>query len=142
MVLQSENNYLNLGMAGRPPLFESPEQLETAVKQYFSDISNSPYTITGIALWLGFADRQSLYDYQERPEYSCIIKELRTRVENGYEQRLFANNPTGAIFALKNMGWRDKVETGFTNSNGEDVQPQIIFQPAPNCNEISNPTEE
>ena len=96
---------------GRPPKFETPEQLETAVKEYFDDVTNKPFTITGVALWLGFADRQSLYDYQERDQYSCIIKELRTRVENGYEKRLFENNPTGAIFALKNMGWKDKTET-------------------------------
>ena len=33
------------------------------------------------------------------------------KIENGYEKRLFENNPTGSIFALKNMGWKDKTET-------------------------------
>jgi len=107
---------------GRPPKFSSPEQLEQAVNDYFSDESNHPFTITGVALWLGFVDRQSLYDYQEREEYSCIIKELRTRVENGYEKRLFENNPTGSIFALKNMGWKDKTETELTGKDGGPLQ--------------------
>ena len=97
-------------MAGRPALFNSPEQLRQAIDQYFSDQSNRPFTVTGLALYLGFCDRQSLYDYQEREEYSCLIKEARLRVENEYEQALFGKMPTGAIFALKNMGWKDKSE--------------------------------
>ena len=28
-------------------------------------------------------------------------------VENEYEYKLQQNNPTGAIFALKNMNWKD-----------------------------------
>lgn len=69
-----------------------------------------PPTITGLALYLGFASRQSLYDYEKRGEYSYIIKNARLRVEKGYELRLHGNNPTGSIFALKNMGWYDKQE--------------------------------
>jgi hypothetical protein len=61
-------------------------------------------------LHLGFASRQSFYDYEERGEYSYIIKNARLRVEKGYELRLHGNNPTGSIFALKNMGWSDKQE--------------------------------
>ncbi len=106
---------------GRPPKFNTPEEMEQAVKAYFEDVENMPFTITGITLWLGFSDRQSLYDYQEKDGFTCIVKELRTRVENNYEKRLFENNPTGAIFALKNMGWRDKVETGLTDKEGNDV---------------------
>ena len=31
-------------------------------------------------------------------------------VENRYEKALSQQGPTGAIFALKNMGWNDKQE--------------------------------
>ena len=31
-------------------------------------------------------------------------------VENGYEMALRENNAAGSIFALKNMGWKDKTE--------------------------------
>ena len=31
-------------------------------------------------------------------------------VECEYEKRLAGQSPTGAIFALKNMGWKDKSE--------------------------------
>ena len=123
-------------MAGRPPLFENADQLSQAIADYF-DLHPDDATITGLALYLGFSDRQSLYDYEKKPEYSCIIKTARLQVENGYELALRSKAYPGAIFALKNMGWRDKVETGFTDSEGKDVRPQFIFQPAPNCKPIA-----
>ena len=102
---------------GRPSLFKSAEDLKDAIDAYFLD-KDQIHTITGLALHLGFSDRQSLYDYQERPEFSCIIKKARLRIENVYEQRLLSNSPTGSIFALKNMGWKDKVETEHSGSMG------------------------
>ena len=65
-----------------------------------------------------------------------VIKRAKLAVENSYEM----SGGTFDIFALKNMGWRDKVETGFTDGEGKDVRPQIIFQPAPNCNPITDET--
>ena len=95
--------------AGRPPIFETPEQLEKAIEAYFD--AKPKVTITGLALHLGFCDRQSLYDYEEKEQYSCIIKKARLRVECAYEENLATGTPTGSIFALKNMGWKDKHET-------------------------------
>ena len=122
---------------GRPPKFETPEQLEQACGEYI-EANGLNLTITGLAMYLGFDSRQSLYDYEKRPEFSYIIKAARLAVENSYEKSLRSVSVTGAIFALKNMGWRDKVETGLTDKEGNDVRPQIIFQPAPNCNAIND----
>ena len=62
--------------------------------------------------------RHTLYNYKEREEFFHIIKKATEKVEARYEKRLiYENNPTGVIFALKNMGWRDKSEieqTGVT----------------------------
>ena len=55
-------------------------------------------------------------------------------------RKIYPPDTAAAIFWLKNRQrdkWRDKVETGFTDNEGKNVQPQIIFQPAPNCNDIS-----
>jgi hypothetical protein len=102
---------------GRPPKFETPEQLKQACDEYIAN--NSPLlTITGLAMYLGFCDRQSLYDYEKRDEFSCIIKEARLAVENSYELSLRTVSVTGAIFALKNMGWKDKTETALTGAEG------------------------
>jgi hypothetical protein len=119
---------------GRPPLFNSPEELQEAIEGYFNPeieevtlkertfkgednrvvtVKREPrknVTITGLAYHLGFESRQSFYDYEEREEYSYIIKRARLLVEMSYEERLSGQACTGAIFALKNMGWKDKTE--------------------------------
>ncbi len=112
---------------GRPPLFDSPKSMMEKIDEYIQgqygkviesdkededDLQVRGYniTITGLALYLGFESRQSFYDYEEKPEFSYIIKRARLHVENAYEMNLYGKNPTGSIFALKNMGWKDKSE--------------------------------
>lgn len=99
-------------MMGRPPIFETPEQLETTIQEYLDSCKEGKdyLTITGLALYCGFESRQSFYDYEKRDDFSYIIKKARLHVENAYEKRLNGNVPTGAIFALKNMGWKDSQE--------------------------------
>ena len=67
-----------------------------------------PLTIPGLALFLGFVDKQSLYDYQNKDEFSCSVKRARTLVEESMVKRSMANNAAGPIFVLKNMGYTDK----------------------------------
>jgi hypothetical protein len=95
---------------GRPPIFENPEQLTEAIDGYLVGVPSEKWTITGLALSLGFESRQSFYDYEAKGEFSYIIKRARLHIEMAYEQKLSSNACTGAIFALKNMGWKDKVE--------------------------------
>lgn len=97
-------------MIGRPRIYNTPEELEIAVNQYFDETDYQDITITGLAFFLGFESRQSFYDYEKNDAFSYIIKRARLRVEMQYELRLGNQSPTGAIFALKNMGWKDKQE--------------------------------
>jgi hypothetical protein len=131
------NQYAIGNKGGRPPIFKSPKELAKKVDKYFVFIKGEshiekkkvlnqdskkfqiievtvwdrepePATITGLVLYLGFNSRSSLDDYEEMEEYSYIIKRARTRVAFEYEKRLSGDQrPTGAIFALKNMGWMD-----------------------------------
>lgn len=103
---------------GRPAHFNNAEELENQVVKYFESEDGFDHpTVTGLALFLGFESRQSVYDYEKNGEYSYIIKRARLRVENGYEKALMSEKPTGAIFALKNMGWIEKQEVTNTNVN-------------------------
>jgi len=108
---------------GRPSIFDSPEEMQLKVDEYFNNCPDKKtivvglgtmevpaITITGLCLYLGFDSRQSFYDYEQKPEFSYIIKKARLRIENHYEQCLQYGNVTGAIFPLKNMGWSDKQE--------------------------------
>ena len=105
---------------GRPMLFSSPGLMQAAIDKYFRSCRKHP-TLTGLAIAIGFTDRQSLYDYGGySQEYSCIIKKARILIENYYEKNLakIKLNPTGSIFALKNMGWRDKQEVEHSGNIG------------------------
>jgi len=97
---------------GRPALYETPEQLEGLIDEYFE--TNARPTLSGLAIALGMC-RASLYNYAEKDEFLDILKKARAKVEATYEERaVYDTHPTGVIFALKNMGWTDRVATDHT----------------------------
>lgn len=131
--------------AGRPAKFETADDLQQKIDDYFEYIEGdfnwvddelsgqsrkvyerhpeSP-AITALALYLGFESRQSLYDYEKDGEFSYTIKRARLKIESFYEQNLLGKGVTGAIFALKNFGWKDKQEIDMkanVNLSDEDI---------------------
>lgn len=151
-----------LHRVGRPPKFETVEVLELRIQTYFdscyevapvktkkgSPVLNDdgsqkvitklvrPLTITGLALALG-TTRETLLDYQGKPEFSDTIKWAKTIIECFNEESLYTNNHTaGIIFNLtNNFKWTNKTEvknehTGsgggplvFTWKEGEATEP-------------------
>jgi hypothetical protein len=93
----------------RPRKYNSIEEIEADALKYMEE-KKGKLTVTGLALALGFESRQSFYDYEKNGEFSYTIKHFRLQIENGYEEKLHENGCTGAIFALKNFGWKDKTE--------------------------------
>ena len=123
---------------GRPALFTSAIDLQSAIDQYFNECPDKKqivagesiveipiYTISGLAYHLGFESRQSFYDYEKNIEFSYNIKRARLRIESKYEQNLSFNNATGSIFALKNMDWKDNQGIDHT-SGGEKITINLI----------------
>jgi hypothetical protein len=104
----------------RPRVFEEAEELQGAIDGFFLDakVKNEKVTMSGLAYYLGFADRQSLYDYEKNDKFSCTIKRALLRIEQSYETALYGNSVAGPIFALKNMGWRDKQEMDVRTPEG------------------------
>ncbi len=99
---------------GRPKKFLYPKELEKKGMEYIEDCrtNKKPITITGLCLWLG-TTRDTLMDYQRKEEFSDTIKRLKLYAENYAEEYLYNPNGravVGAIFALKNFGWSDKLE--------------------------------
>ena len=94
------------------PLKYTVEDVQNLIDDYFDNTPKDEYTITGIALLFG--SRQLLIDYEKRDEYSDIIRNAKLKVENSYEKALRGKFFAGAIFALKNFGWSDKMETEHT----------------------------
>lgn len=105
---------------GRPPIIESPEEFEAKAAEYVAlcRADEAPVTLTGLVLHMGFASRQSFYDYANRDGFSYATSKARLMVENEYERRLHGNSVAGAIFALKNLGWSDKQELEHTGQGG------------------------
>jgi len=113
-----------MAAVGRPPAFETPEVLQAAIDGYINGLKSQPEdkripTITGLVYHLGFESRQSFYDYEQKEEFTYTIKRARLWIEMNYEEKLSGNNPTGSIFALKNLGWKDRHE--LTGNEGEPL---------------------
>ena len=139
--------------------YRTPDELEAAIERYFGEdcpsmvvsvnkhgheIRRETPTISGLAYYLGFTSRQSLYDYEKRyapdkeedntdntanteittteqkeekgelARFAYHIKRARLRIEAHYEQNMNGGAAAGSIFALKNMGWMDRQEVKTT----------------------------
>jgi hypothetical protein len=99
----------------------SPEQFEERSEAYFDYCleNEEPPTASGLAWHLGFASRQSLWDYKKDDAYKQLISRAMLFVEYGYERQMANGRGDGGIvFALKNFGWTDKQELAHTSPDG------------------------
>ena len=89
---------------GRPPAFDSVEEMEKLIEEYFIEckgkplldkegepmfdkwghpimINVEPPTVTGLALALGFNSRTSLFNYQGKEEFVNTITRAKSIIE-------------------------------------------------------------
>ena len=95
---------------GRPRIIRTPDELEALIDAYFHkvEMQGCAPTITGMALALGLSGRKVLNDYARSETFGYAVKRAKLRIESYYEDCLTTmKDPTGAIFALKNFGWRN-----------------------------------
>lgn len=145
----------NMGRKGeKHPIYKHKEEIEGKIEQYFKDceghaltnddgepiydkygypviVDRRPPTVTGLALALGFTNRQSLLNYQARAEFRDIITIAKSRVEQYTEERLFdKDGANGAKFSLQCnfKGWREPTQEG---ENGGAVVKIICDIPKP-----------
>ena len=118
-------NKFTQGNKGRPPEYATPEDMAKVAAEYFDHCRRlkEKATITGAALYLGFCSRQSLYDYEGKPNFTYTIKRIRLAIENAYE----SNGQTIDIFALKNLGWSDKQSIDITTDLSQLSEAQLII---------------
>ena len=108
---------------GRPPRFETADEMQKKVAEYIdyedsikgvdaNGIGKGVYTIEGCALFLGFASVQSMYDYEKRgDDFSYLLLRLRLFLTKWNAQKLYWGGTfAGAMFWLKNHGgYKDEV---------------------------------
>ena len=119
---------------GRPPLYETPEQLQAAVDEYFNMCrgvplydkhgypvmkrngrqirkGETPPTISGLSYYLGFKNRKQFTRQKKRSAgFRDVVSLARLRVENYWEESLYdMDSYRGAAFMLSMcFGWRHK----------------------------------
>jgi hypothetical protein len=111
---------------GGRPLALSVEGVKARGEKFFSDCdaNKKPYTLSGLALACGFYDRRQMREYEARERFGPTIKRLLTRVEQYAEEHLHTSMPTGPIFALKQLGWRDVTE--LVGAGGGPLAFQVV----------------
>jgi len=100
-------------MAGRPPKYESPEELEKAVELYFSECEEKDEVplLSGLALSLGFASRQSLWDYAKKEQFSYILEHAKLVCEHELNLRGLTNKVNSNMAKMNlasSYGFSDK----------------------------------
>jgi len=137
---------------GVAPKYTTASEIECLIDQYFEDcdgkpyldddgkpmlnkygepiiIGQKPYTVTGLALALGFNSRMSLLNYQDKVEFMDTIKRAKSRIESYAESRLYdRDGVNGAKFSLINnfKGWK---ESQSIDINGDQpIQVQHVHQ--------------
>ena len=108
--------------------YKNSEELIYQIQQYFYTCrcEHKPYTISGLALFLGLST-ETLRRYEKEygdTEYADIIKFAKQQVEVYAEEGLYdKSKSSGAKFVLQNnFGWADKQDVSQTlNVKLEDV---------------------
>ncbi len=133
MAAPKNNKYWMLADWGKPAKYKTPKEMEDKITLYFQKcLKRGKFTptVSGMTFFLGFESRSSLNDYCKKDEaYSHIIHKAKQFIENCYEGQLYTNTSAGAIFALKNMGWKDKIETE-NNSTVKVLKTEVEIVPA------------
>jgi hypothetical protein len=116
---------------GRHRIIETPEEFDRLVEEFREQClkDNEPPTLYGLVYHLGFASRQSMYDYGKRPGFKHSVARARLLIKVGYEKRLWGSQPAGAIFWLKaQANWKDKQVMEHTTPDGEPLEVVVTHR--------------
>jgi hypothetical protein len=132
---------------GRPKSFNSPEELESKIEEYFQYCDSKkemvtndkgqikvivkPYTVTGLAAYLD-VNKDTINEYAKKPDYSVIIKNAKAKIEAYIEEGAINGTlqPIFSMFSLKNhFGWVDKHEVVHSKADdrltADDIRARI-----------------
>lgn len=105
---------------GRPRLFNTVEELEQKIQEFYDycELKEVPLTFERLAVFIGI-DRKTIYNYEQRDEFFPALKKVRERIHADIMEKGMSGaiNPTFGIFCLKNYGYTDKQEITSTNTN-------------------------
>lgn len=123
----------NLG--GRPPIWETPEQLNEDIDKYIAFIRENPTKLankTGFAIFKGI-DRATVDDYlaNKGPQFSRAIKRILAFSEEQCIEKCFSSTTqvAGTVFLLKNLHkYTDKQEVESINKTEHSVSDDTLLK--------------
>ena len=89
---------------------KAPDELKVTPTKPAGDKYDPP-TIAGLAFFLGFDSLGDFATYEARGKYPHYLKRARLLIAASYEKKLHNTNASGAIFALKGMGWSEQSDS-------------------------------
>ena len=126
---------MNKQKKGRPARYQTPEEMQIKIDEYFKDcegdllrdsrgnvvldkqsrpvyVGRRVPSVSGLSHYLGFTDRHTFTRYKRKPEFVDTVLLARLRIEEKIEEMLFfAESASGAKFALvSNFGWQYRVK--------------------------------
>jgi len=87
--------------------------------------------MSGLAYHLGF---ESIHEYETceaKGVYASPLKRARLRVETEYEKKLHFQSSTGAIFALKSLGWTERLNSNPAETAADNTLKVEIINSGP-----------
>lgn len=143
-----KGNKYAVGNSGRPKIFETPEEMQEAIDEYYAACDNNtkkiwsekvgeiveipspiPYTVEGLCECLDI-NRSTLLTYETshtHEDFNNTVKRAKLKIQkNTAEMALMgALNPAVSIFVMKNnFNYKDKTETDIT-TDGEKINNTI-----------------
>jgi hypothetical protein len=138
--------------AGKKAKYGTPQEMQKKIDEYFSKYENrEPLTdskgkvlqdkdgnivykggmptSSGLALYLGFTSRCSLFDYAQKPTFADVIRLAKLRLEAFWEPLLATKNYQGAKYFCSNMndGWQEPEALAKQQLQQAPVVAQVVF---------------
>jgi hypothetical protein len=118
---------------GRPPRFETVEDLQEAFKNWQMDLAFGGKLYGEIPDVEGFCDyigcwRDLLSEYEKKPQFADAIKEVKNWIHYRKKQKAMAGDIPAAIYifdAKNNAGYVDRQETDLT-TKGKELPAPIL----------------
>lgn len=126
--------------------FSSIDELDKLIKTYFEKLDDdanteadskkakkevAPPTMSGLAYHLGFESIQAFEACEAKGKYAFRLKRARLRVEAEYEKKLHFQSSTGAIFALKSSGWRERINNNTPDEPADNILKVEVINVGP-----------